>query len=87
MNTCRNCDAPASPSVLKRTKGFCQGCELLTSEEAWKLLRVSRRTYYRMVTAGRIHPRQITPGRVLVPRIEIESILSGDNRAICPRPS
>lgn len=49
----------------------------MTIPEVLAALRLSRATYYRLVRAGKIHPRQISPGRVLVPRSEIDRILSG----------
>lgn len=50
----------------------------LTIPEVLAALRLSRATYYRLVRAGKIHPRQISPGRVLIPRSDVDAILSGN---------
>jgi excisionase family DNA binding protein len=60
-----------------RSGGYCQECEYMTQDEAAKRLHVSRATYFRMISAGQIHPRKIGPRKRLVNRIEIDNILSG----------
>lgn len=77
MTACNHCGQRAVPSVAKRTGGYCGECAYLTVAEAFAALRISRATYYRLVRGKRIHPRHITPGRVLVARKEIDRILSG----------
>jgi predicted DNA-binding transcriptional regulator AlpA len=73
--TCTHCGQPAVPSVHQRTGGYCGSCAYLTIPETYAALRISRATYYRMVRAGTIHPRHISPGRVLVPRADVDAIL------------
>ena len=77
MTHCLHCDKPTPERVLARRGGYCQDCELLTPEQVWAMLGVSRSTYFRMVKAKRIHPRHITPGTVRVPRADIDAILKG----------
>ena len=74
--TCHHCGNQAVPSVHKRTGGYCGSCAYLTIPEAFTALRLSRATYYRLVRAGKIHPRRISPGRVFVPRADVDAILS-----------
>ena len=48
----------------------------LTIAETLEALRISRKTYYRMVEAGQLHPRTVSKRRQLIARSEIEAILS-----------
>lgn len=54
---------------------------VLTIDEAAAILRVSRRTVYRLIGAGRIRVIHPTPGRTLVERREIEAYLAWCRRA------
>jgi excisionase family DNA binding protein len=72
MTLCRNCR-----TLVARKDGYCAPCELMSIPEALTALRLSRPTYYRLVRAGRIHPRKITAGRTLVPRTDVDAILKG----------
>lgn len=50
----------------------------LTIPEVLTLLSISRATYYRLVRAGKIHPRRIglgASGRIKVARSEVDAIL------------
>ena len=77
MKKCNHCDTKIGDGLHRQTGGYCQACELVTIPEAVDLLQVSRPTYYRLARAGRIHPRNISPGRVLIFRAEIEQIRTG----------
>lgn len=78
MSTCNHCGKPVGPKFHVRSQGYCHDCELLTVPEAIAALRTSRATYYRLVRAGRLSPRHISPGRVLVPRRDIDNIRAGE---------
>ena len=58
-----------------RSGGYCEVCEYMTQAEAAARLHVSKATYYRMVRAKKLHPRRISPGKVLVLRAEVDAIL------------
>jgi excisionase family DNA binding protein len=50
----------------------------LTIKEVLAALRLSRASYYRLVKAGKIHPRKIGTGpngKILVPRSDVDAIL------------
>jgi excisionase family DNA binding protein len=34
-------------------------------------------TYYRLVKAGKLHPRRVGVGKVLIPRAEVDALLEG----------
>lgn len=68
--TCRHC-----PRDAQRNSAYCPQCAFLTVPEAYKALRVSRATYYRMVAAGQLTPRRVSVGRVLVPREQVDARL------------
>jgi excisionase family DNA binding protein len=48
----------------------------MTQQEAADRLRVSKPTYYRLLRAGKLHPRRISPGKVLVLRAEVDALLA-----------
>ncbi len=50
--------------------------ELRTVDEAAKRLRISRRSLYRLIDAGRIRVVHPTPGRTMVTDREIEAHLA-----------
>jgi excisionase family DNA binding protein len=54
--------------------------ELLTVDEAAGRLRVSRRTFYRLVDAGRIRVVHPSPGRTLVTSRELDAYLASLER-------
>ena len=74
MNHCHSCGTDVGPTLA-----YCPKCELLTVDEALALLRLSRASFYRLVRAGRIHPRHPTVRKTLVPRDDIDRILAGSN--------
>lgn len=74
---CSQCGVPALYGPHKLNGGYCKACAYLTIPETYAALRLSRSTYYRLVKAGKINPRQISPGRVLVPRADVDAILGG----------
>jgi excisionase family DNA binding protein len=74
MQQPRNCSACGVQTLLPR---YCRECEYITQKQAAKELRVSRATFFRMVAAGRIHPRKIGVQKTLVARQEIDNLLSG----------
>ena len=49
----------------------------MTILEAMKALKISRKTYYRWVAAGLLHPRKIGPRRVVVPQADVDALLKG----------
>jgi len=51
--------------------------ELLKVGEVLKVLRISRKTFYRWVKEGRIKVVRLPSGRYRVPKSEIERILGG----------
>jgi excisionase family DNA binding protein len=53
---------------------------ILTVDEAAGRLRVSRRTLYRLVSAGRLRPIHPTPGRTVFTEREIEAYLASLER-------
>lgn len=59
-----------------RSGRYCELCEYMTQAEAAARLHVSRPTYYRMVRANKLHPRRISPGKVLVLRAEVDALLA-----------
>jgi excisionase family DNA binding protein len=54
--------------------------ELLTVDEASARLRVSRRTFYRLVGEGRIRVVHPTPGRTLVTSRELDAYVASLER-------
>jgi excisionase family DNA binding protein len=60
-----------------RSSGYCGVCEYMTQDEAAQRLHVSRPTYYRMVSAGKIKPRKLGPRKTVVSRAEVDALLSG----------
>ena len=53
---------------------------LLTVDEAAQQLRVSRRTFYRLVSEGRIRVVHPTPGRTLVTQRELDAYVASLER-------
>lgn len=53
---------------------------VLTIDEAAASLRVSRRTLYRLIAAGRIRVIHPSPGRTLVERRELEAYVAACRR-------
>lgn len=74
---CHHCGTQAIFVPHNFNGGYCRACAYLTIPETYAALRLSRSTYYRLVKAGKINPRQISPGRVLVPRADVDAILGG----------
>lgn len=72
-----NCKRCGKPPKLARMSWipYCRACAYLTIPETYAALHISRATYYRLVKAGKITPRQVSPGRILVPRSEVDAIL------------
>ena len=77
MKNCHNCGADIGPLLT-----YCSRCELIDIPRAVALLQVSKPTYYRLVRAGRIHPRHPTARRTLVPREEIDAILAAPTEGV-----
>lgn len=53
---------------------------VLTVDEVAKRLRVSRRTLYRLVAAGRLRPIHPTPGRTAFTEREVEAYVASLER-------
>jgi excisionase family DNA binding protein len=54
--------------------------ELLTVDEAAARLRISRRSFYRLVDAGRIRVIHPTPGRTMVTQRELDAFVASLER-------
>lgn len=71
IHQCKGCG-----ELTRREAGYCDRCEYMTQAEAAARLHVSKPTYYRMVRAGKIRPRRVSTGKILVWRPEVELLLS-----------
>ena len=71
IHPCKHCGA-----TIQRESAYCPNCEHMTQQEAADRLRVSKPTYYRLLRAGKLHPRRISPGKVLVLRAEVDALLA-----------
>lgn len=74
MDQPRKCTACGVSTLRAR---YCESCEYMSQDDAAKRLKVSRRTYYRLVGAGKINPWKIGLRKTLVARQEIDNLLSG----------
>jgi excisionase family DNA binding protein len=59
-------DSPALPLSQRR---------FLTLADAAAYVSISKRTLYRLIANGTIKPRRPVPGRILLDRLELESVV------------
>jgi len=71
MKPCHNCGTGHA------TNGpYCPDCEFMSPAEAQKRLHISPATWYRWLNDGKITSRKVGPRKRLIPRAEVEAMLS-----------
>jgi excisionase family DNA binding protein len=72
---CQNCGSLVAVGLWRRTGGYCADCDLMTIREAARRLHISLSSFYLSLREGRIKGVHPSPGRTLIRRSEVETLL------------